>query len=203
VAGKRSIGSPEEKRRLIEESTVSMRPSEVFARRLVETRKSRGISQTRLAHRLTEDGIPLSSRAVRAIERGERGLSLDEALAIAYELQAVPAFMLTPPENTSSDKDGVYVKLSDALLIGGADMREWLRSGLPWRSSQEPPTSDARREAARDRFQRNLTRLAMALVDAHRSNTEGVARDVGNTIVAEVDRYRADEQASELSEPTR
>ena len=160
----------------------------MFASRLVETRKARNITQTQLAYRLTEVGVPLRSRALRAIERGERGLSLDEALAITLELQAVPAYMVTPPES-------VYVKLTDDFYIDGAGIREWLRSGLPWpsRSPQEPPTSDARDDVLRDEFQRNVARLALALVDAVRASS-GV-REAAEAVRHEVLRYEKERPA--------
>src|SRR5262245_35062428 len=92
-----------------------MAPSEVFAYRLKELRAARGLSQTMLALMVTESGTPLNKAALLRIEKGERGLSLDEALAIAAVLETTPAYMLTPPgdawvevtKNHRTDSSGI------------------------------------------------------------------------------------------------
>ena len=92
------------KRRRLE----GLRPSEIFARRLREVRTARGESQETLAQTMTERGAcPLSKAALLRIEKGKgfdeggRGLSLDEAIALAAVLNAAPAHLLTPPEGES------------------------------------------------------------------------------------------------------
>jgi hypothetical protein len=50
-----------------------MKPSEVFARRLRDTRKACGLTQTALAQRATDEGRELDRAAALRIESGERG----------------------------------------------------------------------------------------------------------------------------------
>src|SRR5688500_4231713 len=98
------------------------RPSEIFAARLRETRKARDLTQTELAQLMTDAGLPLSKPALLRIENGERGLSLDEAIALSAVLYAVPAHLLTPPD------DGI-VALTDKLGVDGEGLRAWLLHG--------------------------------------------------------------------------
>jgi transcriptional regulator with XRE-family HTH domain len=58
-------------------------PGELFGRRLREEREQRGWTQAELAGR---SGTGLHPTAVTRIERGERGVSLNEALAFAAAL---------------------------------------------------------------------------------------------------------------------
>lgn len=165
--------------------------SEVFALRLRETREARRMNQGKLAAILTASGTPMSKTALLRLERGQRGLSLDEALAITEKLAAVFATMLTPPE----DK---LVRLSESLAIGGADLRTWMVSGATWRRL---PTVDEVADAQQARFERNLIRLSLNLVDTLRISGEDgkVAKvEAVNALVAEV-RRREEELATEGS----
>jgi len=130
------------------------RPSEVFIARLAEVRDARGFSQAEVARRMTAVGRPLGKLAYMRIENGDRGLPLDEALALAFLLEIAPAHLLTPPE-------GELVALVDGMNFNGAAMRNFLRSGVPF-------------EATRERLSAQLERLvlihAQALLDANRGN---------------------------------
>jgi transcriptional regulator with XRE-family HTH domain len=181
-----------------------MRPSEVFALRLRETREARQQSQVKLAQRMTDAGTPISNRAVRAIERGERGISLDEALAFAAVLNAVPAYLLTPP-------DKVWVEVTDVVSVDGAGIRAFLRYGFPWRLERgdgapprrprdETPTADAADESRREEFRNNLARLGVAVADAADAGDIEALRRLGKAITAEVDRERERQGGSEDSD---
>jgi transcriptional regulator with XRE-family HTH domain len=135
------------------------RPSEVFAARLRETRKARGMSQTDLAQRMTDWGRPMSREALLRIENGTRGVSLDEALALAAALFAVPPHLLTPPGDE-------YVWLTDKLGVDGEGMRLWLRSGDAWIAH----SGDLPDELVADRLQAAIAVHAQALVDAMRGD---------------------------------
>lgn len=170
------------------DSLARMRPSEVFAMRLKETRRARDMTQAELAYRLTERGVPMSKGALLRIEKGERGLSLDEALALTAALNAVPAYMLTPPE-------GAWVQLDDNIATDGAGLREFLRYGFPW--NPDPVPDEAHDEVQREKFQLNLARHALALVDAVRSKDKAGITDAGKAIVAEVKRREAERERGE------
>jgi len=145
------------------------------------------MTQAELARNLADRGIPMSKAALLRIERGERGLSLDESLALTAALNAVPAYMLTPPE-------GTYVELlKDTLAVDGAGIREFLHQGLPWHL--DPPPPEAVDDVQRERFQLNLARHALAMVDAVRGKDNAGVREAGEAIVAEV-RRRESERAS-------
>lgn len=135
------------------------RPSEVFAARLRETRKARGLSQTELARRMTESGRPLSKEALLRIENGTRGLSLDEALALTAVLFVVPPHLLTPPGDE-------IVWLTDKVGVDGEGMRAWLRYGDAFIAH----SGDLPDELVADRALAALGAHALALVDAIRGD---------------------------------
>ena len=156
--------------------TQRMRPSEVFAVRLRETRKARNLTQAELAFKIESTGTPMSKAALLRIERGERGLSLDEALALAMALNAVPAYLLSPPA-------GAVIAVSDTFAMDGAGLREWLRYGL-W--NWEPAPDEGHEDGRRANFQRNLAALALALVDAIRGKDEAGLWDAERALIREV-----------------
>src|ERR1044072_1067828 len=92
------------------------RPSEVFGARLREMRESRGKTQQWLAERLTEVGVAINQAGVLRVEKGERGISLDEAIAFAAALNVVFASLLSPP-------DDELVRVSDHMALNGEAMR--------------------------------------------------------------------------------
>lgn len=167
-----------------------LKPSEVFAVRLRETRIARRISQTELARLVTERGVPMSKAAVLRVENRERGLSLDEALALTMALNAVPAYLLSPPE-------GTVVAVNDSFAMDGAGIREWLRYGL-W--NWEPAPDEGHEDGKRHAFQRNLAALALALVDAVRGNDKAGLRDAERSIIREVARRQKELEIAQEEE---
>jgi transcriptional regulator with XRE-family HTH domain len=156
----------------------SMRPSEVFARRLRETRKARGLTQTQLAAELTNAGVPISKTALLGIETLKRRVTLDEALAIAAGLNAVPAHMLSPPE-------GAFLQVDDRFAIPARGVREFLQFGLPWNVDDTPDELLPDDEEA---FRLRLGQLAQALVDAERTDNDDAAREIRERMASEVGR---------------
>lgn len=157
----------------------SWKPSEVFAERLREKRRARGFSQEQLAEMLTKAGTPMSKWALLAVEKGKRGLSLDEALAIPAVLNAVPEQMFTPPE-------GVFVRLTDKVGADGSSIREFMRYGLPW--NIEPRREDVL-DATREQYEARLTQFALALADARNSRDKAGMHDALMAIGREVLRH--------------
>jgi hypothetical protein len=90
------------------------------------------------------------------IENDDRGLSLDEALALAFILQAAPAHLLTPPE-------GQLVALVDGANANGEAMRNFLRFGNPF-------APEVGRERLSAHLEQAVLVYAQALVDAHKGN---------------------------------
>ena len=143
--------------------TSKLVPSKVFGSRLRETRKARRISQTALAQRMTDVGRPLDKAAVLRIENGERRLSLDEAIAFASVLNAVPANMLTPP-------DDEFLAVTDNVAIDGEALRSWLVTGsaLPGWPQHMPGTPEDRLRLDA-LLEDRVAAYAQALVDADRA----------------------------------
>jgi transcriptional regulator with XRE-family HTH domain len=138
----------------------TMQASDVFRLRLRDLRAARGMTQADLAVRMRATGNPMSMTAIQKVEAGQRGISLDEAFALTEALQGVPSYMLTPP----GDK---LIRLSEGLATDGAGLRQWLVSGLPFRSKQDPP-SEIEDDVRSERLEANLVRLARGLIDATR-----------------------------------
>jgi transcriptional regulator with XRE-family HTH domain len=98
--------------------------SRIFGRRLQETRRARGVSQTELADAMTEAGYEMGKTAVLRIENGTRELKLDEAIAFAQLLHVPFAYLLEPPH------DG-EVALTKNIATDGDGMKRWLVTGTP------------------------------------------------------------------------
>jgi transcriptional regulator with XRE-family HTH domain len=78
------------------DSDVAPRPSQVLAERLSTVRKRRGLTAKGLSERLRSQGVDLGRVAIAKIEGGQRGVSLDEALALAYALDVAPIYLFLP-----------------------------------------------------------------------------------------------------------
>ena len=161
-----------------------MLPSAVFAQRLRETRQARGLTQTELAERMTDAGRPMSKPALLRIENGTRGLSLDEALAFAQVLNAVPAHLLNPPE-------GTVVAPVDWTGYDGEGLRLWLVTGVGGSVWPEQIATDDDRALAESWFEGVLSSLAVALVDANRVDDKEGVNAIGRRIVIETRNYLA------------
>lgn len=104
-------------------------PGETFAARLAEVRKRRGWTQARLAERLSQLGYSLPAEQVSRIETGKRGVSLDDAFALAYALDCSLLHLLVDPDAAS---DGPRM-----LVVGNVqpelqqDVRAWVSGGGP------------------------------------------------------------------------
>jgi transcriptional regulator with XRE-family HTH domain len=163
-----------------------LRPSEVFATRLREVRKGRPLTQAELAQKMTNAGRPLSKAALLRIEKGKgfdeggRGLLLDEALALAFSLNAAPAYLLSPPE-------GNLIALTDHFAMDGNGVRDWLTLGLV---GFEPAPETQGRDRLDVEVQRRLTQLAIALTDAARTNDQAGITAAARAIIDAVRRYQ-------------
>jgi transcriptional regulator with XRE-family HTH domain len=161
------------------------RPSEVFAERLREMRDDRRFSQAELAQRMTDGGRPLSKVALLRIESGDRGIALDEAIALTRLLHAVPAQMLTLPE-------GAMTALTANDWVDGGGMHNWLVYGEP--ILQLSVLIDAEgtepRAVLRGRLEQDITTHALALADAFRVKDTKAITVAGDAIVRTVETYR-------------
>ena len=105
-------------------------PSEVFKVRLREARRLKGWTQQELAAALSRAGVELGEFAITRLENGKRGVSLDQAIAIAAVLGVSPLHMIVP-----LDDDGI--QLTPQRTVTAADARAWLRGLTPLQEADE------------------------------------------------------------------
>jgi 8-oxo-dGTP pyrophosphatase MutT (NUDIX family)/transcriptional regulator with XRE-family HTH domain len=105
-------------------------PSEVFRVRLREVRRLRGWTQADLASALARAGVDLGESAVVRMERGIRGVSLDEAIAIATVLGVSPLHMIVPLDDNGS-------QLTPRLTVPTTEARAWIRGQRPLTEADE------------------------------------------------------------------
>ncbi len=92
-----------------------IRPSDAFRRAVREMRKRRGWSAEELAERLRVD-----RSTVTKLEKGERGVSLDDAFSYAATLGVQPSAMIAP-------RDATPVQITATESVDGHIFRAWLR----------------------------------------------------------------------------
>ena len=103
-------------------------------------RKKRGWSQHDLAQELTAAGWKVDRAQIARIESGDRGLSLDEALRIAWVLSVPPALLYLP----LGDSDEVAIAPNEKMqpmralqwVIGDVDSSPGIvRDSVAWSTS--------------------------------------------------------------------
>jgi transcriptional regulator with XRE-family HTH domain len=162
------------------------RASDVFRQRLRETRKARAMTQGDLGARMREAGYPMDKAAVQRVEKGDRGVSLDETLAFAAVLGAVPAQMFTPPGDET-------VWLTKNLGVNGEGIRAWLRYGDAFVAD----SGDLPEELWQDRAMQAMAVLARALVDADRNKDKAGIQDAFRAMRDVLDAERERREAAE------
>jgi transcriptional regulator with XRE-family HTH domain len=103
---------------------------EVFARRLAEVRKRRGLSAKALADKVSELGHPVHRSKIAKIESQDekaRAISLEDVLALAYALDVSPLYLITPIERFGPR----MLIVGDGLPVDADDARVWLRGKAP------------------------------------------------------------------------
>jgi transcriptional regulator with XRE-family HTH domain len=163
----------------VHEPETEWTPSHVFAVRLRETRLARGLTQAELADRVTTAGRPLSRVAILGIERGDRRVSLDEALALAQVLYVAPANLLSPP-------DGQFVRLTEKAAVDGSGMRNWLMFGDPTLHSPE-----GQRVRARLDLVFTVEMYAQAIIDAKRGGDTAGRQAAAQALKAAIEGHQA------------
>lgn len=106
-------------------------PSTVLCRQLAAVRGRKGWTQQQLAGRLKALRFPLDRTAISKIEKQLRGVSLDEALALAAALEVAPTALFLP-------RDGSMVEVTPRLRVDGQRAAEWIRGHMPLGTDEEP-----------------------------------------------------------------
>lgn len=132
-------------------------PTDVMAINVKELRKRHGWTAAQLAERMTKLGFRWDRFTVQNLENRRRtSVSLDETFALAYVLDAAPAHLIVPLDDTEQwfpVVPGVNVPVTMAagwirgqVCVGEQDPRLYF-SQVPvteWRSrGWEPPTDSA------------------------------------------------------------
>jgi 8-oxo-dGTP pyrophosphatase MutT (NUDIX family)/transcriptional regulator with XRE-family HTH domain len=107
-------------------------PSEVFREQLRTVRRYKGWTQQRLADELDTVGVKLDATAITRLERGTRGVTLDDVIAIAAVLGVSPLHLFVPLGNGDSTLD-----IAPGLTAGTADVRAWIRGQVPLRDGDD------------------------------------------------------------------
>lgn len=106
-------------------------PSEVFRARLREVRRLKRWTQADLAAALAGAGLDLGEPAVTRLERGSRGVSLDEAITISAVLGVSPLHMLVPLDDNND------LQVTPQASVPVTDARAWARGMRPLREADE------------------------------------------------------------------
>jgi transcriptional regulator with XRE-family HTH domain len=116
------------------------------------------LTQAEVAGRLEEIGYPLPRTALAEIEAGKRGVSLNDALAIAAAVGVAPVYMIVPYESPTripepptltrkvgedewkvtptAAEQGIFepvaeLKIGERLTVEPSSARSWIRGNAP------------------------------------------------------------------------
>lgn len=107
-------------------------PSEVATARMIDLRRERGWSQQRLAEELASLGVNMHQTTIAKIEKRDRTLSLDDALAIAVALKVAPVHLFVPTMHDESS-----VRVAPEVVVPAREVREWVRGRWPLTEEDE------------------------------------------------------------------
>ena len=97
---------------------------EVLARRVEQVRKARGLSQRDVAERLADLGVTMHQTAIAKIEKGDRRVTIEDALLLAFVLDVAPVNLFLPLA------DNIPMALGNVTVQSG-EMRAWARGFTP------------------------------------------------------------------------
>jgi 8-oxo-dGTP pyrophosphatase MutT (NUDIX family)/transcriptional regulator with XRE-family HTH domain len=117
------IGCPVRRSPPIRQPPAILRPA-------ARCRRLRGWTQADLASALAGAGVDLGESAVVRMERGIRGVSLDEAIAIATVLGVSPLHMIVPVDDNGA-------QLAPQITVATTDARAWIRGQRPLTETDE------------------------------------------------------------------
>jgi transcriptional regulator with XRE-family HTH domain len=96
------------------------------ALRVRRLRERHGLSQQDLADKLASYGIALDRSAVARLERGRRGISLEEAMYLALAIDVAPVHLIVDPDG---ELPIVIGKTSPP--VAPFEARGWIRGEIP------------------------------------------------------------------------
>ncbi|MBG0818204.1 helix-turn-helix transcriptional regulator [Planomonospora sp. ID82291] len=118
---------------------IVKRPSQVLQEQLTVWRKRRRLNQQQLADRIKEDGGTLTRVAISKIETGDRSVSLDEWLQLAYALAVPPPLLFLD-----------LIGGEDVAIVPSAEVHPWL--AWQWVIGDGAPVTTSRRVKRNDEW---------------------------------------------------
>jgi DNA-binding XRE family transcriptional regulator len=112
-------------------------PDDAFREHMRDARDRAGLTQDQLARKLQDRfGLKIKRQGVIAIERGQRRVTLGEALCICHALDIAPVFAFTPWEETDPADRGAAGLGTTWLQVGEDHIppklaREWICGKRP------------------------------------------------------------------------
>lgn len=96
--------------------------AQTVAHNVRRVRTARGYSVYALSAALRSNGWPIDPSAVAKVERGERGVSVDDLVALAVVLDVNPSALLLPP----IDGPGATVMITGGGEIPASEAWDWM-----------------------------------------------------------------------------
>ncbi|MCB1257113.1 MAG: helix-turn-helix domain-containing protein [Microthrixaceae bacterium] len=108
--------------------------SQVVGQNLARIRAASGMPVRVLAASLAENGMKMSGSGITEMEKGRRGVSVDQLTALAAALGVSPITLLTPLDNPEHPDPEAETILSGTSYERAEDMYDWLRGekSLTW-----------------------------------------------------------------------
>jgi transcriptional regulator with XRE-family HTH domain len=113
---------------------MELTPTQAVAQSVRYARRLRGWNQAVLAKRLTELGVPTAQSTIARVERGKRGVSLDDAVALAVALDVSLTHLIAGP---ASDDDKIV--LTPTEVWEPDHVREWIRGNFSLGAGGDKP----------------------------------------------------------------
>lgn len=122
-------------RRAIEAGPIG----QTVAKNLVRFRKYRGLTTRQLSGALERAGRPIPSSGITRMEKGERHVTVDELVALAYVLDVSPPLLLLPTERPEvpGDSRGERIPLTRAISTPWETAWRWMHGQRPVRDTSQ------------------------------------------------------------------
>jgi len=196
-------------------STTRLRAGEIFRRRLLEFRRVRGWSQPDLVRRLArEHDIDWHPTTLSKVEKGDRGITLDEAVAIASVFDVSLDQMLTLPRR-DDELVPLREEIRDLQMQAASVATDFGRTTEELRSFELESRSLQDRmivaEKRREQLARELDNTENALARAYQmyerlstrmADLRAAPLDKESLAAAVMERYKAGESIRSLARST-
>jgi transcriptional regulator with XRE-family HTH domain len=105
---------------------------QVTASRVRYLRERHGWTQQDLADKLVNFGMPIDRAQIARLELGKRGISLDEAMRLAFALNVAPIYLITDTEVPADpDIDPEPMQIIPGSEHSPAEARAWIVGKRP------------------------------------------------------------------------